>query len=289
MSATLEEYKDLLMGDTYVDLPRLRNLAQHGVPADIRSEVWKYLLEVSRPDRSEEVSYAKKLLDNYWEMAERSYRDPRVLRMVKGQLRQSTPQWQSVLDSKNREVVERVAACYIANCLQTQLPPNVALMLPPFVTVCTGQEVETYYCFHGLMCLYNTLMPPEEMGLRVARFVMLFKVIYPEVNAALEEEEVEPNEWVVSWLEILLCRELPVDNALRLWDSYFAADTPEDGLLLHPYVCLAVMENIQGTLIELSERSEMLSTLQHLPAMDMEHVITQAQSIRDEVRVRNLL
>jgi len=277
------------MGDTYVDLPRLRNRSQHGVPGEIRSEVWKYLLEVSRPDRSEEVSYAKKLLDNYWEMAERSYKDTRVLRMVKSQLRQSTVQWQSVLDSKNKEVIERVAATYILHSLHPQLPPNIACLLPPFIVCAGSQEVEIYYCFAGLMGLYIELMPPEEMGLRVARFVMLFKVIYPEVNAALEEEEVEPNEWVMSWLELLLCRELSVDNALRLWDSYFAADTPGDGLLLHPYVCLAVIENIQGTIIELNERSEMLSVLQHLPHMDMEHVITQAQSIRDEVRVRNLL
>lgn len=46
---------------------------------------------------------------------------------------------------------------------------------------------------------------------------------------------------------------------------------------------------VQGTIIELSERSEMLATLHHLPAMDMDQIITQAQSIRDEVKTRNLL
>lgn len=99
----------------------------------------------------------------------------------------------------------------------------------------------------------------------------------------------EPNEWLVSWLELLLCRELPVENCLRLWDSYFAADVPEDGLLLHTYVCLAVIEHLQGSIMEMSDRAEMLGALHRLPVMDMEHIITQAQSIRDEVRVRNLL
>mmetsp|Transcript_8346 Transcript_8346/g.13179 ORF Transcript_8346/g.13179 Transcript_8346/m.13179 type:complete len:131 (-) Transcript_8346:34-426(-) len=129
----------------------------------------------------------------------------------------------------------------------------------------------------------------QELNLRVGRFVMLFKTIYPEINSALEEEEVEVNEWAVSWLQFLLCRELPVENCLRLWDSYFAADAAEDGLLLHSYVCLAILEHLQGTIIELSERSEMLATLHHLPVMDMDQIITQAQSIRDEVYSRNLL
>ncbi|EKX51670.1 hypothetical protein GUITHDRAFT_102935 [Guillardia theta CCMP2712] len=132
-------------------------------------------------------------------------------------------------------------------------------------------------------------MPEDKLNLRVAQFVMLFKTIYPEINVALEEEEVEVNEWAVSWLRYLLCRELAPDCLLRLWDTYFAAESPDDGILLHTYICLAILDNLQGTIIELSERSEMLSLLHHLPVMDMDQIITQAQSIRDEVYARNLL
>jgi hypothetical protein len=39
MATSIEEFRDLLMGDTYVDIPRLRSRAQHGVPAEIRAEV----------------------------------------------------------------------------------------------------------------------------------------------------------------------------------------------------------------------------------------------------------
>jgi hypothetical protein len=37
MAATLEEYRDILIADTFVDLPRLKLRAQHGVPVEIRS------------------------------------------------------------------------------------------------------------------------------------------------------------------------------------------------------------------------------------------------------------
>lgn len=36
MAATLEEYRDILIADTFVDLPRLKLRAQHGVPEEIR-------------------------------------------------------------------------------------------------------------------------------------------------------------------------------------------------------------------------------------------------------------
>ena len=45
-----------------------------------------------------------------------------------------------------------------------------------------------------------------KLNLRLAQFVTLYKTIFPEINVALEEEEVEANEWAVSWLRFLLCR-----------------------------------------------------------------------------------
>mmetsp|Transcript_44815 Transcript_44815/g.106272 ORF Transcript_44815/g.106272 Transcript_44815/m.106272 type:complete len:297 (+) Transcript_44815:186-1076(+) len=296
MAATLEEYRDILIADTFVDLPRLKLRAQHGVPEEIRAEVWKYLLNVSKLDKSEEVSITKKMEENYWDMAQTSQNDIEVLGAVKAVLRHFPPQWEAALDAKSRKMIERVAVCFLSHNTFAQCSPTVAYLIPPIIT-CTQEESDAYYCFQGLMIRIITLMPETDLNLRVGRFVMLFKTIYPEVNAALEDEEVEVNEWAVSWLRFLLCRELQVENSQRLWDSYFAADSEdlqaqqerEDGLLLHPYVCLAILEHLQGTIIELSERSEMLATLHHLPAMDMDQIITQAQSIRDEVKTRNLL
>mmetsp|Transcript_62860 Transcript_62860/g.149791 ORF Transcript_62860/g.149791 Transcript_62860/m.149791 type:complete len:289 (+) Transcript_62860:176-1042(+) len=288
MAATLEEYRDILIADTYVDLARLKMRAQHGIPSEIRAEVWKYLLDVSKPDKSEEVSTTKRLAENYWDMTETAQNDVETLRSVKLQLRSYTPQWEAALDAKSRKMIERIAVCFLYHNTFAECSPSVAFLLPP-VLICTQEESDAFYCFQGLMVRVITHMPEQDMKLRVARFVMLFKTIYPDINAALEEEEVEVNEWAVSWLRFLLCRELPVENSLRLWDSYFAADQPQDGLLLHPYVCLAILEHLQGTIIELSERSEILMTLQHLPPMDMDQIITQAQSIRDEVDSRKLL
>lgn len=91
----------------------------------------------------------------------------------------------------------------------------------------------------------------------------------------IEEEELEPSEWLPQWLRFLLSAELPLPCVLRLWDTYLSA--PE-GFGLHPYVCAAVLRVCQEDLIEL-EYPEMKGFLQHLPWLDVEQVLSVAWAL----------
>mmetsp|Transcript_64325 Transcript_64325/g.152215 ORF Transcript_64325/g.152215 Transcript_64325/m.152215 type:complete len:92 (-) Transcript_64325:741-1016(-) len=91
---------------------------------------------------------------------------------------------------------------------------------------------------------------------------------------------------MVSWIRFLLCRELPLPCLLRLWDTYFAA---ADGLSLHIYVCLAILQFMQDDLLELDEGVEILAALQHLPQMEMDQIVARAQAMRAEVAARRLV
>ncbi|MFN3504343.1 MAG: hypothetical protein ACK4ZJ_19030, partial [Allorhizobium sp.] len=86
-------------------------------------------------------------------------------------------------------------------------------------------------------------------------------------------------EWASRWLAHLLSQELPLPCLLRLWDTYFAS---AEGFALHPYVCLAVLEQCAEDLLEL-DYPEMKGFLQHLPTLDMDQVIAQAYNIKEEV------
>jgi TBC1 domain family member 2 len=269
----LEEFRDIMYTDNFVDLSRLKTCALHGVPPEIRAEVWKYLLDVSKLDKSEEVSLSKMLVENYEEMAEASQNDMEILRKVKAQLRSyKSPLWESALDAKGRKMMERVAVCYLAQ--NPDLPYDDALsithFLPPFV-YCAQEESDAYYCFQSLMQRISIILPYKELRLRMARFIMLFKTLFPEINAALEgmctaysspiqecadfepksilhsaEEGVEPNEWAVSWLHFLLCRELPVECSMRLWDAYLGLSASRRSLAaaLSPLAYELVREGI---------------------------------------------
>ncbi len=55
------ELTDLIDAETQVDMDRLKDLSRHGIPDSIRGHVWKYLLEVTSPDKTQEVTRLKQL------------------------------------------------------------------------------------------------------------------------------------------------------------------------------------------------------------------------------------
>jgi hypothetical protein len=97
------------------------------------------------------------------------------------------------------------------------------------------------------------------------------------------EEEVDMNEWITSWLQYLLAKELPLPCLVQLWDVYFSS---EDGLENHIYVCLgkysryqikytiidtrglALLRHYKEALEEL-EQSEIRALLLRIPMLDI--------------------
>lgn len=60
-----DEFAELLSAETFVDLDKLRDVARHGIPQVYRGEVWKYLLGIASPDKSEEITKTKRLRSSY--------------------------------------------------------------------------------------------------------------------------------------------------------------------------------------------------------------------------------
>ncbi len=51
MAGTEDDFNELLGGEVYIDMERLVDTSRHGIPEKVRGEVWKHLLEVSKPDK----------------------------------------------------------------------------------------------------------------------------------------------------------------------------------------------------------------------------------------------
>ncbi|KAF9439248.1 hypothetical protein BGZ76_007449 [Entomortierella beljakovae] len=56
---TVEEYDEILSSEVWIEVPKLREYARHGIPYEIRGRVWVYLLGIRQADRSKEVSSDK--------------------------------------------------------------------------------------------------------------------------------------------------------------------------------------------------------------------------------------
>ena len=52
-------------------------------------------------------------------------------------------------------------------------------------------------------------------------FSLVYVYIYINRCNYFEEEEVDLNEWVTSWLQHLLSREMKFEDIVRLWGKYF--------------------------------------------------------------------
>ena len=149
---------------------------------------------------------------------------------------------------------------------------DVVYVLGPFVYSMSDAEASS--CFELMLRAMNFRIRRQKQIL--GRFLMLFRSRLPELYTHFEEEDLSASDWAVSWLQWLLCRELSsFENCLRLWDSYIAAPDGH-GFKLHTFVCLAILETLESELLEL-EYPELVLSLKHIPRLDMDRIINQAQ------------
>ncbi len=108
--------------------------------------------------------------------------------------------------------------------------------LAPFFSV-LKEPVEIYHCFAKFVNLFAHHISTSSIGPVLANFIMLVRLFHPDLLSYVEEEELSPNDWAVPWLRHLLCRELPLPDLLRLWDTYLAVP---DAFELHMFTCLGM-------------------------------------------------
>lgn len=274
---------ELLGGEVFIDMERLIDTSRHGIPEKVRGEVWKHLLEVSKPDKSEEDRLKKQQYQDYQDL--QKFNNPEITKKVRHQLkRYRTKDRNGFFQTQEvRTRIENVICTYTSNNTDAEYQFGMLALLGPFVATLT-LESDIYFCFCALMKKIEQEFTVDSIQNKSARFMMYFRSVQPELYNHFEEEEINSNDWATSWLQYLLACELPLDCVLRLWDTYFA----EPGLELHLYVCLVILVNYAEELLEM-ESTEILSFLQHLPVMDMEIVVAQAHNLYDEIRANNEL
>ncbi|KAL7410315.1 hypothetical protein BDY24DRAFT_400128 [Mrakia frigida] len=63
--SSVPEFLELLNAEQFVDLPKVKEFSRHGIPDEIRGEVWMYLLGVLSPDKTSELTTARSRLQTY--------------------------------------------------------------------------------------------------------------------------------------------------------------------------------------------------------------------------------
>ncbi|KAI8806821.1 rab-GTPase-TBC domain-containing protein [Cladochytrium replicatum] len=310
MSMSNEEFREIINAEVHIDMDKLRQAARHGIPEEVRGEVWKYLLEVQTPDRSNELTSARAKYEEYLlfdkensDVAKRVRNEAQRYQRARPPPPSSTSKWVSpsstssssrnsgganalVVKSGVKNVgglLENVLCAYVNHHSNTDYFPSMVNLCGPFVYTLV-HESDIYFCFERLMSALEEHFAMRDLNERLSHFLMLFRTLMPDLYNHFEEEEVDWREWASSWCSYLLSRELPLECVMRLWDTYFSI---ADGLELHVYVCLAILSNRKDELEEL-EQSQIHALLLRLPRFDMDQLISHAVNIRHDVIERSL-
>ncbi|KJE94411.1 hypothetical protein CAOG_05054 [Capsaspora owczarzaki ATCC 30864] len=291
MYASAEDFQEVLGQESYVDMDRLKDLAVHGIPDEVRADVWRYLLRVAQPDKSQEVTSTLARSQEYSEQRRRdqldlSASDAIPVKRVRGEIKRFQDGVEFFQQQSTQRLFENVVSVFLSrNSDLADFTGSVVPLCGPVIFAFEDNEAEAFHAFSQLMRQVQPRLPPPATNKLVADLMAVFRATQSELYSHFEQEELEPNEWAVPWLQSLLAKELPLSCVVRLWDTYLAQD---DGFALHPYVCLAILAYCKETIEEL-EYADLLAYLQHLPEMDMDRIIAHAHNIWHEVISQNLM
>lgn len=274
MASSVEEYNELFNQEVGADVvSKLKELAVHGVPDELRVDVWRLLLLGAGADD-----------DDTRERYDALHKElPENMKRLRGEVKRYNMS-KKMSDSSTRRL-ERVVSAFV-NHTHTAYSPTLVHLCGPLALVFSDERE----LFCALERVVHRIRACERLaGVSVSKtagaFLTMFRSYLPDLYNHFEEEEMGPGDWLIPWLESLLSAQLPTEALLRLWDAYFASDS---WFALHLFVCLAVLRHLKDDLEEL-EDGELKAALQRLPSLDMDQILAHAVNVRDELEVLDLV
>lgn len=255
---TVDEFFNLLTSETYVDLKALRRLSRYGIPAEMRSMAWKFLLGAERDDRSDDMVQAIQRKNEYLPAIPSTFEQQNK---VLEEVRRSQRRFPKPLPTTG---YENVIGAYIQNHPTAIFTTEWVHLCTPFLMI-NWDRTDVYHCFKKLVEKLNREFEITSLHDRVVSFQLLFRRTLPDLYDYFESEEVSHNEWMPSWIGYLLARQMDFDNLLYLWDFYFS---DVNFMETHRFFCLAILKQYRDVL-EDATNEQLRTFLRELPPMDI--------------------
>lgn len=238
---------------TELTFGRLKSLSRKGVPAHLRSQVWKYALHAENLVVDHQGYYGRvcMLLSQY--PVKDEYRQP-----VEADLRRALPDHKFVRSQEGQEVLRRIL---LAFCVRRPIMGYVSPMnqLAAFVSIFYPEE-EAFWVFSHLV---ETLLPPDyygegSVGTRVDSevFAALLEERDRKVFSHCKRLGIDVATVVHPWLLVLFCTVLPVETVLRIWDILFV-----EGTKILFRVALALFKINRQRILAINNAEELLAFL----------------------------
>lgn len=162
--------------------------------------------------------------------------------------------------------------------------PALVYLCAPLVASIEA-DAGAFFSFEALMARLERRYIPccggRPLYQRIGELLSLFRQTAPSLFLYFQEEGINLAPIVTEWLQTLLAKQLPLEDTLRLWDTYFALDPArgDEFTDLHTYVCVAILAGAHDLLEEL-DKAEALAWLNHLPHQDITQIVNDAINLR---------
>lgn len=322
--AKSEKFSNLINRD-HTDLSELRKLAWGGIPPSYRPICWRLmtgLLPTSRERRSTTLSKKRneywKLVDRYFKLkTEENHKD--TYHQIKIDIPRTNPSIVLYQQERVQELMERVLFIWAFRHPASGYVQGLNDLICPFMMVFFSEhvrhgekfeniditeipdealkqvEADCFWCLgwllDGIQDNYTFAQPGIQR--QVAQLDDLIKRIHPDLHHHLLEQGVQFLQFSFRWFNNLLMRELPLRSIVRLWDSYFAENGPDERSTLHLFVCSAFLLHWKRLLLEQCDFQGLMLAVQGLPTngwgdSEIAELLAKAFMLRSTYTIREI-
>ncbi|PVU91682.1 hypothetical protein BB561_004278 [Smittium simulii] len=173
-------FYQVLDSEVFVDLNRLKKCCSNGIPDQLRSIVWKYLLGIEKPDRSNDLTLRKERATRYSEM-DKTHSDYAV--RIRRDVNRLFQRWgkNCLFDcSEDPARFEAIICAYLNSNNNIEYKTDLIQLCAPFVFT-IQEEYDAYYCFESLMSKIEDFYSIHSTNQQVSQFLSWFKSGLPDL------------------------------------------------------------------------------------------------------------
>ena len=155
----------------------------------------------------------------------------------------------------------------------------VSLTVPLYIAT-EKDEVSSFFLLTNLLDRWYIQFTEKDAVKQAAKLAKYISIFLPELANHFSSEAIDMTEIFVHWFRFYHSTALPIQSLLRLWDTYLSLDAEELKRTVL-FVSLALVDRLMPKILRM-EHIEIKSFMSHLPYIDIDVLLVQAQTMKSQ-------
>ena len=230
--------------DEAIGNKKIRSLCAKGIPTDLRSQIWSLLI-------GNRIVISQEIYNDYLKLAEKVYKEQKEIALnvdnnnncnntknelyskhkkriasiilIENDQRRTFPNLDFFHNSRDQSRLLRILKVY-ACCRPDMGYVQGMSHVVGLLLLILGSELETFTCFLNLMDSRNNVQFYQLDRYTISRYTKTFDYFFqlhlPDLYAYFSEIGITSEMFLLDWNLTLFCKTLPLEAAVRFWDSF---------------------------------------------------------------------